>query len=96
MSALFRACVFVCSVVFLGASAYKCACARPPSQVERKRKCGNDIGVLVFKEGGTPFDADASASRVNQVICVLNADQVCEFDVTLVVCPSALPGHPRR
>ena len=43
--------------------------------MERKRKIGNDIGVIVFKEGETPFQPDYQASKVNQVIGVTGFDQ---------------------
>jgi hypothetical protein len=41
-------------------------------QVERKRHIGNDIGVIVFKEGPEPFVADTFRSEFNHVFAVVS------------------------
>jgi len=41
------------------------------SQLERKRHLGNDIVVIVFKEGNTPYDPNTITSNYNHVILVV-------------------------
>lgn len=37
-----------------------------PSRVERKRHIGNDVCVIVFKEGNQPFDPSIMNSHYNR------------------------------
>jgi len=43
-----------------------------PQQVERKRHLGNDIVVIVFKEGKTPFEPSVIKSQFNHVFAVVS------------------------
>eukprot|EP00727_Mastigamoeba_balamuthi_P012591 m51a1_g7955 hypothetical protein (798) ;mRNA; f:184965-188029 len=45
-------------------------------QVEKKRHIGNDICVIVFKEGPAPYPADRITSEFNQVYGVVQAYKV--------------------
>lgn len=39
-------------------------------QIERKRKIGNDLVVIVFKEGGdTPFPPDCICTHFTRILC---------------------------
>lgn len=45
-----------------------------PQQLERKRHLGNDIVVLVFKEGNTPYMPNTISSDYNHVIIVVQPE----------------------
>jgi hypothetical protein len=44
-----------------------------PQQLERKRHLGNDIVVVVFKEGNTPYVPACISSDFNHVVAVVSA-----------------------
>lgn len=44
-----------------------------PQQLERKRHLGNDIVVVVFKEGNTPYVPSCISSDFNHVVAVVSA-----------------------
>jgi len=44
-------------------------------RVERKRHLGNDIVVIVFKEGDQPFDPLCLTTHFNHVFCVISVDK---------------------
>jgi hypothetical protein len=48
-----------------------------PQQLERKRHLGNDIVVLIFKEGNTPYIPDTIASDFNHVVAVVQPVRLC-------------------
>ena len=42
-----------------------------PQRVERKRHLGNDVVLIVFKEGNTPFDPKCIRSHFNHIFVVV-------------------------
>ena len=38
-------------------------------RVERKRHLGNDIILIIFKEGDLPFNPKSIASQFNRILC---------------------------
>jgi hypothetical protein len=50
-----------------------------PQQLERKRHLGNDIVVLIFKEGNTPYLPDTIASDFNHVVAVVQPVRCCPY-----------------
>eukprot|EP01118_Nematostelium_gracile_P017909 TRINITY_DN779_c0_g1_i12.p1 TRINITY_DN779_c0_g1~~TRINITY_DN779_c0_g1_i12.p1 ORF type:complete len:994 (+),score=254.51 TRINITY_DN779_c0_g1_i12:1213-4194(+) len=44
-------------------------------RVERKRHLGNDVVLIVFKEGNTPFDPTCIKSQFNHVFIVIQVDK---------------------
>lgn len=44
-------------------------------RVERKRHLGNDIVVIIFKEGNQPFDPLCLTTHFNHVFCVVQKDK---------------------
>jgi len=48
--------------------------ANDPQQVQRKRHIGNDIVILVFKEGDTPFSPATFVSHFNHVFIMVQKD----------------------
>lgn len=49
-----------------------------PQQLERKRHLGNDIVVVIFKEGNTPYIPNTISSEYNHVIVVVQPEFVGE------------------
>lgn len=47
-----------------------------PQQLERKRHLGNDIVVIIFKEGNTPYIPNTISSEFNHVIVVVQPEFV--------------------
>jgi len=45
-----------------------------PQQLERKRHLGNDIVVLIFKEGNTSYVPNTIASDFNHVVAVVQPE----------------------
>lgn len=54
-----------------------------PQQLERKRHLGNDVVVIVFKEGDEPFHPDSLKSEFNHVFIVVQKCGVDEEGTTL-------------
>ncbi|EGG23610.1 RapGAP/RanGAP domain-containing protein [Cavenderia fasciculata] len=44
-------------------------------QIDRKRHLGNDIVMIVFKEGSTPFDPSICKSNFNHIFAVVEYDE---------------------
>lgn len=51
-------------------------------QVERKRHLGNDVVVIVFKEGNTPFDPDTIHSQFNHIFIVVEPYKIINGSCT--------------
>jgi len=45
-----------------------------PQQLQRKRHIGNDIVVLIYKEGDTPFNPGVLVSHFNHVFIIVQKD----------------------
>lgn len=71
-----------------------------PQQIERKRHLGNDIVVLVFKEGDTPFNPGSLTSHYNHVFLVVqvhrpkSGDKPTKYRVGLVCKDGVPPCRP--
>jgi len=46
-----------------------------PQQLERKRHIGNDILVIIFKEGNQPFDPRIINSNFNHIFVIIQKDK---------------------
>jgi len=46
-----------------------------PQKLERKRHVGNDICVIIFQEGSTPYLASTITSHFNHIIAVVQYDK---------------------
>merc|ERR1711879_69425 len=57
--------------------------ASDPQQLERKRHLGNDVVVIIFKEGEHLFHADSIKSEFNHVFLVVQKCGVDEEGTTL-------------
>jgi hypothetical protein len=71
-----------------------------PQQIERKRFIGNDIVVLIFKEGNTPFPPDVLHSHFNHVFIVVTPDYEMKkktnktFYRLSIACKEGVPPYP--
>jgi hypothetical protein len=60
--------------------------------VERKRHIGNDVVILVYKEGDTPFDPLRMASQFNHVFIVVQPEGKRRGNTTYRVAIANKPG----
>lgn len=67
-----------------------------PQQIERKRHLGNDIVVIVFNEGNTPFDPTTITSHYNHAFLVVQVHQrnPTQYRLALICKDGVLPSRP--
>jgi len=67
-----------------------------PQQIERKRHLGNDIVVIVFKEGNTPFDPLTITSHYNHAFLVVQLHQrnPTQYRLSLICKEGVPPSRP--
>lgn len=67
---------------------------RDPQQVERKRHLGNDVVVILFKEGNAPFNPSSITSHFNHVFIVVQVHSKDDYEIAMCTIRDVPPFGP--
>eukprot|EP00727_Mastigamoeba_balamuthi_P005949 m51a1_g1974 putative domain-containing protein (1075) ;mRNA; r:1105937-1109935 len=65
-----------------------------PQQINRKSKIGNDIVVIVFKEGNTPFPPQCMTSHFNHVFVIVSCLDASHYTISIATKRGMRPFGP--